>query len=150
MIFDTRKNIDCYKGISAHLDAAIEYIKTADFAAAPAGKTQVCDGCYFNKFSGKTRPMAEDGFEAHRQYIDIFLLLSGREIVTAGDAAALTPVCDYSAAEDYIGLAGAVTATAVNTPETFVILFPQDAHNSGYGVEDEIITYDKVVMKVSV
>ena len=150
MIFDTRKNIDCYKGISAHLDAAIEYIKTADFAAAPAGKTQVCDSFYFNKFAGETRPMAEDGFEAHRQYIDIFLLCSGREMVTVGDVDTLTPVCDYSPAEDYIGLTGAAAATAVNTPETFVILFPQDAHNSGYGVDDEIIAYDKVVMKVKV
>ena len=131
MIFDTLKNLENYKGISKNLDAAIDFIVGTDFQKSSEGKTDVCEAFYFTK-----------------EYIDIFIPLTGREIVKTADIGSLTETYPYQDADDFYLFEGPAQVNAVNTPETFAILFPQDAHNSAGGVDGEGIEFEKIVVKV--
>ena len=150
MIFDALKNLKKYKGISANLDAAIDFIAGADFPGCSEGRTDVCEEFYFTKATIETRDITDAPFEAHEKYIDIFILLTGREIVKTADIGSLTETCPYQEADDFYLFEGPAQVNAVNTPDTFAILFPQDAHNSAGGVDGEVIQYEKIVVKVRV
>lgn len=150
MIFDALKNLKKYKGISANLDAAIDFIAGADFHRCGEGRTDVCEGFYFTKATIETREITDAPFEAHKKYIDIFIPLTGREIVKTADISSLTETYPYQDVDDFYLFEGSTQVNAVNTPETFAILFPQDAHNSAGGVDGEVIEYEKIVVKVRV
>ncbi|MCI8472202.1 MAG: DUF386 domain-containing protein [Clostridiales bacterium] len=150
MIFDTLKNLENYKGISKNLDAAIDFIVGTDFQKSSEGKTDVCEAFYFTKATVETRDITDAPFEAHKKYIDIFIPLTGREIVKTADIGSLTETYPYQDADDFYLFEGPAQVNAVNTPETFAMLFPQDAHNSAGGVDGEGIEFEKIVVKVRV
>ena len=150
MIFDTLSNIEKYKGISTNLDQAIDFIKKTDFTKSEEGTTTVCDAFYFTKAAVQTGDIADAPFEAHKRYIDIFIPLTGREIVKTAETAHLTVTYPYQDADDFSLLEGPAQTNVINTPDTFVILFPQDAHNSAGGVDGEKISFEKIVVKVRV
>ena len=111
MIFDTLGNIEKYKGISANLDQAIDFIMQTDFSKSETGRTDVCGAFYYTK-----------------------------AVVQTGDISAAP----------FDLLEGGTQANVINTPDTFTILFPQDAHNSAGGVDGEVIDFEKIVVKVRV
>lgn len=150
MIFDTLSNIEQYKGISKKLDEAIDFIKKTDFSKSGEGKTAVCDAFYYTKAVVQTGDITDAPFEAHKKFIDIFIPLTGREIVKTAEAASLTVTYPYQDADDFYLLEGPAQTNVVNTPDTFTILFPQDAHNSAGGVDGERIDFEKIVVKVRV
>lgn len=150
MIFDALKNLKNYKGIHKNLDAAIDFIAGTDFLKSSEGKTDVCEAFYYTKATIETRDITDAPFEAHKKYIDIFIPLTGREIVKTADINSLTETYPYQDADDFYLFEGPTQVGAVNTPETFAILFPQDAHNSAGGVDGEVIQYEKIVVKVRV
>ena len=130
MIYDTLKNIAAYKGISANMDRAIDFILTADFSALPAERFEV-DGA--NVFGFIQEPALRDAadaqFEAHRKYADIQIALADGEIINIlplekvekWDAFDVEKDIGFSCVEEK-GI-----AIPVNAGE-FMILFPQDAH----------------------
>ena len=150
MIFDTLANIEKYKGISENLDQAIDFIRKTDFEKSAQGKTDICDAFYYTKATVQTGDIADAPFEAHKKYIDIFIPLSGREIVKTAEIGKLTVTYEYQDTDDYCLLEGPAQTNVINTPDTFTILFPQDAHNSAGGVDREVIEFEKIVVKVRV
>ena len=51
----------------------------------PVGQYQVQDKqMYFNVVEGETKPMASQKPEFHRQYLDIHIVLEGKEVIGAG------------------------------------------------------------------
>ena len=150
MIFDALKNLKNYKGISKNLDAAIDFIARTDFRGGSEGKTDVCEAFYYTKATIETSDITDAPCEAHKKYIDIFIPLTGREIVKTADINSLTETYPYQDADDFYLFEGPAQVNVVNTPETFAILFPKDAHNSAGGVDGEAIEFEKIVVKVRV
>ena len=157
MIFDRLENIRLYKGISETLDRAIELILTTDFTKAEEGRTEVCDGVYFTKASIETSDITSSFFEVHKKYADIFLPLSGREVVKIASPDGREVLAEYNEENDFYGVAGSLSdnggsglseLSLINTPETFCVCFPEEAHNSAGSVKGETIVFDKIVVKV--
>lgn len=150
MIFDTLANIEKYKGISENLDQAIDFICKTDFEKSTQGKTDVCDAFYYTKATVQTGDIADAPFEAHKKYIDIFIPLSGRELVKTAAVDSLIVTYAYQEEDDYCLLEGPAQTNVINTPDTFTILFPQDAHNSAGSVDGKVTDLEKIVVKVRV
>lgn len=150
MIFDTLSNIEKYKGINKNLDQAIDFICKTDFEKSTQGKTDVCDAFYYTKATVQTGDIADAPFEAHKKYIDIFIPLSGRELVKTAAVDSLIVTYAYQEEDDYCLLEGPAQANVINTPDTFTILFPQDAHNSAGSVDGKVTDLEKIVVKVRV
>ena len=129
MIYDTLKNIAAYKGISANMDRAIDFILSADFAALP-DRFEV-DGAKVFGFIQEPvlREAADAQFEAHRKYADIQIALADGEIINILPLEQVETWDAFDAEKD-IGFSCVEEkgiAIPVNAGE-FMILFPQDAH----------------------
>ncbi len=133
MIYDKIDNLETYAGISEDIRIGLEFLRDA--------KPDLANGVYQLNPRVKaivseyeTKPQNENGFEAHRQYIDIQYTLKGQERVACLPIEKLTETKPYSEEGD-CALYSAVTIHQPSNlslqPGYFAIFFPQDGHMPG-------------------
>jgi biofilm protein TabA len=150
MILDIISNRGRYGGIGEGIDKALEYLGTTDFTDLEDGRHDIDgDDIYALLFSYDTEPESARSFEAHRKYIDVQYLLSGREIIHWAALQELEPAGQYSAEKDIVFLSGDSRARLQLTPGTFALFYPEDAHKPNCAW-DGPKTVRKVVVKVRV
>jgi biofilm protein TabA len=130
MIIDKIENIKFYSNISEKISKALTFLKNTKFIDQQNGKYQIEDNDLFYIVQRyQTKPLAEGKFEAHKKYIDIQYLVSGKEIIGYAPLVNLaiiepyndkTDVAFYKAPENF--------TTLLLTPGSFAIFFPHDAH----------------------
>ncbi|MFX3631489.1 MAG: YhcH/YjgK/YiaL family protein [Candidatus Pristimantibacillus sp.] len=98
-----------------------------------------------------TTPKGEKRFEAHQRYIDIHIVLEGREYVEVSNIELLTDATTYNSESDiYFGdVASDVKFKGYLEPGYFLICFPEDTHLVG-AHEQEEHTVKKIVYKVAI
>jgi len=130
MIYDTLAHISAYRGISANMDRAIDFILSADFAVMPAERFEV-DGANVYGFIQEPalRDPADAQFEAHRKYADIQIALIDGEIMGWLPLEKVEKWLDFDAEKDiaFSDVQEKGVAMPLNAGE-FMILFPHDAH----------------------
>ena len=142
MIYDKIENIDLYK-----LDSdAVNFIKNLK-SDIECKKHILNDNVYANVEEYNTK---ESGFfEAHKNYIDIQLLLSGEERLEYTNLEGLNVQTQYDESRDiefYFDGKNPVIPLILK-PDFFAVLFPQDAHKPQltYQTEQKV---KKVVVKI--
>ena len=151
MIKDSRSNIKWYKGLSANMDLALEYLKEIGNDSFQEQRVDLKGDEVFALYQTyETKDIAEAKIETHEKYIDIQYMLSGEEIIRVADRAELRDSGGYSDEEDIEFWAmDSKGMDVVLKPGDFTVLFPQDGHaprlNSGAPG-----TVRKVVIKVAV
>jgi YhcH/YjgK/YiaL family protein len=129
MILDLIGNRERYSGLGASIERALEYLADTDFTTLEDGKHPIDGEAIFALVSTyETEPESTRSFEAHRRYIDVQYLLSGREIIHWAALQELTPAGEYSDEKDIVFLSGDSRARLQLTPGTFALFYPQDAH----------------------
>jgi YhcH/YjgK/YiaL family protein len=150
MIIDVITNHTEYRGLGSAVDRALEYLANTDFTALKDGRHAIeGDEIYALLFSYDTEPESARSFEAHRKYIDVQYLLSGREIIHWAALQELTPAGEYSDEQDIVFLSGDSRARLQLIPGTFALFFPEDAHKPNCAWDDPRPAR-KVVVKVRV
>lgn len=127
MIYTKLSNISRYKGILKNLDTAIDFLAKADLNTLALGKTTV-DGerVFINRFNYETVPV--NIIEGHMDYIDIHIVLSGKEEIGVADVTDLKEI-DRKPEEDFIGFEGEFTSRCTLNQGDFALVFPEDAHS---------------------
>ena len=128
MICTDMKNLSRYRGISAGLDTAIDYLLKCGTDGLMPGRNEVDgDDVFINRFHYTTMPQEEAAFEAHEVYADIHLVVEGREYigVTPLNRLQITKVEKES---DNIECSGPVETLLPMEPGKVLIVFPEDAH----------------------
>jgi len=130
LIYDIREHLEQYKGLSANMDCAIDYILKTDFSKMAAGKYPVDgDRVFALVQSPTTYPKEQAKWEAHNAYIDIQYLLDGEEIIGSQKTGFLKIAEPFREGNDiafyYDNREGFFP---VLKPGTFVVCFPTDAH----------------------
>ncbi len=146
--YDKIDNIDTYSGLSEDIRLGLEWIRYV--------KPDVENGVYELSSRVKaivseytTKVINENGYEAHREYIDIQYLISGEEIVCSLPLEYLNEIKTYNKEVD----SAFFVATGIQSPKLllgngyFTVLFPQDGHMPQLYV-DSPIPVKKVVIKV--
>jgi biofilm protein TabA len=129
MILDLVGHRERYGGLGFELDRALDYLADTDFAALEDGRHPIDGDVNFSLVSTyETEPESARSFEAHRRYIDVQYLLSGREIIHWAPLQELTPAGDYSVEKDIVFLAGDPRARLQLTPGSFAVFYPEDGH----------------------
>ena len=150
MIYDKIDNIETYKGLSEDLRLGLEYLRNlpADVDVgvhplSPRVKAVVSE--YFTKEEN------ENGYEAHRKFIDIQYLLSGREIVRCLPLEYLKQTKAYREEIDaaFYEECGVKGQELIIGNGYFAILFPQDGHKPCL-IADKPEQVKKVVVKVEI
>ena len=160
MIADTLEHLERYRGLDPRLDRGLQALRrlagepAASRAHAPIDGRHELEGedLYASLSTYETGEPSGKPFEAHRRYIDIQAVLSGREMLFWAPLAGLKERRAYSPSEDIAFFedppAGAVGVPL--EPGTFVVLFAQDAHKPGCHVAGAGGQVRKLVIKVRV
>ena len=142
MIYDRIENIDTYK-----LDSvAVEFIKNLS-SDIECKKHILSDNIYANVEEYTTKDVGY--FEAHRDYLDIQILLSGEEIIEYTPLIGLKTKDEYDKTRDIeFFFDGESQITPIKLQKgLFTVLYPQDAHKPQLKFKSNM-PVKKVVVKV--
>ena len=150
MILDVLKNRGRYEQLHPRIGKALEYLGKTDFTALAEGRHPIDgDDLYALVLSYETEAEKDRRFEAHRNYIDIQCILSGREIIYWAPTEELSVLEDYSQQQDVVFLSGEARGELRLTAGSFAVFYPEDAHKPNCAW-DEPQQARKVVVKVRV
>ena len=150
MVIDKLSEINKYASLHPRFVKSIDYIVTNNLLIAEPG-TVLVDGEDIKAIimEGNCVPAEESlaGFECHNTYIDIQIVLKGKETVGwRARTSCSAPKDEYSEEKDVLFYADAPTLFFELQAGMFSIYFPEDVHAPMIG-DDPI---KKVVMKVRV
>lgn len=149
MIYDTLNNIEFYKGLSPDIYEGLKFLRLVSPDIA-VGTYQLTPNVKAIVSEYTTKEVNENGYEAHRQNIDIQYLLQGKEKIVCLPLEELSETKPYSEETD----AAFFNAVSGHSPSIldlrsgyFAIFFPQDGHMPQLCV-NELEMVKKVVVKV--
>ena len=136
-LFD-KKILECFK-----------YAKEHDLSIYEQGKHEI-DGekLFVNIAEYKTTETQDRFWEAHRYYLDLHLMLSGREQIDI----ALThrmKAGEFVADDDFLPLEGEKSASVILGPGDFLICYPDDAHRTAVKIQ-ESEKIKKAIFKIKI
>ncbi len=110
--------------------AAADYLQKVDVKTIPVGEKQVVDeGFFFTLQSYPTKAESDAKFEAHQKYVDIQMLVKGKEFIDVAPTDTLTVKEAYREEKDVAFYEAPERFTRMLVNEgSFVILYPEDAH----------------------
>lgn len=147
MIIGKLTNASEYLGIHPLLDRAISLL-TPEYLEAVPTETRYLDGenLYVTRFDYETVPFEDTFYESHKKYLDIQIVIRGREWVDIAHPAGLTR---YENKGDFYAYRGEADQRVLLSPGTFLVVFPGDAHRLKISV-DGPEGVSKVVFKLRV
>ena len=123
-------------------------VNKADGAAV--GKYELEDGAYVSVQEYTTKARSEAKYEAHKKFIDIQLILSGKELIAVTPIEKMEIKDEYNEAKDVMFFQHNDECTDyVLEAGDFLILYPQDVHMPGVCVNERSLVR-KIVVKVPV
>ncbi len=150
MILDLLSNASLYRGLPAGLVAALDFLKSADLAALPLGKT-VIDGerlfALVHEYTPKAAALGK--FEAHRRYWDVQYVATGVERMGWNTLSRMSESEPHSQERDVAFFTGPGDWFYVPAG-TFAIFGPSDVHMPGVAVDDEHAADQQPVRKIVV
>ena len=129
MMADRLKNASLYEGLSPGLRKAFEYLRAHDLRKLGDGRHEIdADRVFVLMQSYTTKPEVEARLEIHRKYVDLQVILDGREVIYWAPADALEADGAYSEERDVAFFKGGAPGVVTLSAGTFAIFYPQDAH----------------------
>lgn len=146
MILSKISQLGQYKGINVNLDTAIEYLLNNDITILPLGKNVVNENVAVMHFNYVADNQVDDFYEGHRAYLDMHIVLSGKEKMSCVDITNATMRGDFDVENDFALFDGKSEFEVVLENNLCLITFPHDLHEPKVRVNDEPV--DKIVVKV--
>lgn len=113
------------------LEQAIKIIDSIDMEKIENGKYIIADDFYYNVFEYEPKLENEIEYEAHREYIDIQVIVKGVDKLMVTDVKALQTSVDYNKEKDVEFFQNSENKSfTLLRPGSMVILYPKDAHKS--------------------
>lgn len=149
MIYDKLYHIETYKGLSKDFFLGLEFLKSAT-PDIENGVHKINPRVKAIVSEYETKKVNENGFEAHRQYIDIQYVLQGIEKVSCLPLDHLQERIPYKEESDaaFYTSNGKPTEMVIGNG-CFAVFFPQDGHMPCLSI-DEPKPVKKVVVKVQI
>ena len=159
MIVGKLEHIERYKGLDENLDKAIDFVLANDLMALPKGKTIVDgDNVYINRDTYVAKDLKDCFFERHRYYLDMQIVLKGREQFGYTDQAnpTLKETTAYNSEKDVVKynqddpskVEDALFVELGDGTAQFAIVYPEDAHLAKAKANEEMV--EKVVVKIKI
>lgn len=119
-------------------------------AGAAVGKYDLENGVYVSVQEYTTKARSEAKYEAHKKFIDIQMILSGKELIAVSPIEKMTISDEYNEEKDFMLFHHNDECTDyVLEAGDFLILYPQDVHMPGVCVNEKS-PVRKIVVKVPV
>lgn len=133
MVCDRIERLELYRGLNSNLDRLIELLPGLCLEDMPDGRQSLQgDALILNLIIASLK--SESAWEAHREYIDLQLILQNEETIAWAPVDDIRDFSEYDPAGDVMTSEDISPGTAVRLcPGMFMLLFPHDAHRTGIG-----------------
>lgn len=151
MIVTTLSDVSRYARIDANLGLALKWLASAAWANLQPGEHNIrARKIYAIMQEYNTKEDSQCTFESHRLYIDIQMILAGREIIQVVSKSLLTIQDSYREdIEFYEVPAENRSQSLLMRPFDLAIFFPEDAHRPCMQADSESESVRKLVIKVA-
>lgn len=151
MIIDTIENISKYNKDAVWLKV-VNFIKNID-NDLDDGEYEIDGTNIFARVMTYDTKNIEDAYpEAHKQYIDIQLVLSGEEMVVWAPVCELLNRTSYDEEQDvaFYERKSIISSTSILVPGYFMAFFPEDGHMPSLSTGETPCKVKKIVIKIAV
>ena len=147
MVYGNLKNLGSYFFLKPSDREALEYVMRHDLEKMEPGRHEVDgDRIFFNLAQYETK-LPEEGFwEAHREYVDIHIMLKGKEKIFLNFVGRLQ-AGTFEKEKDFLPLEGSESGYVLLQEGDFLICYPEDAHMTGIMTEKKEMI-KKAIFKV--
>jgi YhcH/YjgK/YiaL family protein len=130
MILDTLDNSARYESLNSRFAKAFDFLRTVDGTEALGRHDLDGDHCFALVQTYETKPVEKAKFEAHRKYIDIQFIHTGRETILWAPLTSMREeMLAYSEEKEAALWKLVPDVTPLHMSDGhFAILWPQDAH----------------------
>lgn len=152
MIYDRLENAASYFSSEAW-NKAIEYVRSAPADLEDGVYPLMGNDVVARVMSYSTKHFQETVLESHKKYVDLQVLLAGREfgeVSSASEMSIRTPYAEEQDVAFYFPDALGCYCRMTLEPGRFAVFFPQDAHRTQLRVESTAEQVKKVVVKIAV
>lgn len=128
MIFGNKDFISRYNFLDKNILECFSYEFKNNLMDFDKG-SHIIDGndIFVNIVEYETKTRKERFWEAHRQYIDLHLMLSGTEIIDLNFIGNMN-LKDYIEKDDFLQMDGTSNSSIILNDGDFLICYPEDAH----------------------
>lgn len=149
MIFGNIQNLDEYPFLEEEIKECFAYAKEHDLAAYEKGSHEIDGERLFVNIVEYTTTSAKDRFwEAHRQYLDLHLMLHGTEQIDLNFIQNME-LEEFVEKDDFLPMDGEKNSSVVLRDGDFLICYPSDGHRTAVAV-DEPEQIKKAIFKVRI
>lgn len=148
MIFGNLKEQKTYDFLPEAIQACFKYMQTHDLLTYEKGSHEIDGKNFFVNIEEYGTVKREQRFwEAHKKYIDVHVMLSGKECIDINFIENMK-LGEYKEEKDFQALDGEAQASVnlLNAGD-FLICYPEDAHRTAIAV-DEPSDLKKAIFKV--
>jgi biofilm protein TabA len=158
MILDKIENLEKYASLNSRFKKAFAWFRKADFSKLDFGKVVIEEGqngeanirVHIDPVY-KTKPLYKTNYEGHKKYIDVQIVLDGREkcqyAPLKGDE---EEVIAYVDTNEYYKVNANEMAEFYLEVGNFAIFFPGDLHRPCISIAGEEKDIRKIVLKIKV
>ncbi|NQT58097.1 MAG: YhcH/YjgK/YiaL family protein [Bacteroidetes bacterium] len=149
MVYDRIDNLKTYKGLFPLILGLDGFISRNNLAALDDGEHEIVGKDLLVRVM-EYETVAEDAsvYECHRDYLDLHLILKGREGISCLVNDKLSINREYNKEEDTILFEGNEGKKHHLIPGDFLLLFPHEAHLPGLSVNNVSEKVRKAVFKI--
>ena len=149
MIFGNIQNLKEYAFLEDAVKECFDYAGSHDLKAYEKGSHEI-DGkrLFVNIVEYQTVEAEKRFWEAHREYLDIHLMLDGTEQIDLNFIQDMD-VKEYVPADDFLPMEGPKNSSVVLKNGDFLICYPSDAHRTAVAAEKSE-TIKKAIFKVHI
>ena len=150
MIYDEIIHAETYTGISDNVDNALKLLGSIDISKLSQGRNEIDgDNLFIMMFDYETIDASDAVYEAHKRYIDIQLVVKGKEVIRCYPKSLPTVVKPYDEEADVELYSLNDGLDVVLKPGVFVMLMPEEVHAPKItGAEQSDVT--KIVVKIKI
>ncbi len=149
MIFGNMAHLEEWFFLENSVKECFAYTKEHPLVSYEKGVHRIDgDRLYVNILEYTTTTPEDRFWEAHRNYLDIHILLRGEERIDLNFTDRMH-LREYVPAEDFLPMDGEENASVLLRPGDFLVCYPADAHRTGIVIEEPTVV-KKAIFKVRI
>ena len=149
MIFGNVENLDEFRYLDKAVKACFEYARSHDLAGFEKGSHEIDGERLFVNIVEYTTTTPQNRFwEAHRNYLDVHLMLDGREQIDLNFIGNMVQK-EFVPQDDFLPLEGEPNSHVILENGDFLICYPNDGHRTAVQV-DSPQAIKKAIFKVKI
>lgn len=149
MIFGNIRNLEEYRYLNEQIQACFTYAEEHDLMQFEKGSHEIKGDTLFVNIVEYTTTTPENRFwEAHRDYLDLHLMLHGPEQIDVNFIESMEQK-EFEPERDFLPLDGQANGHVVLEEGDFLICYPHDAHRTAVMV-DKPTDIKKAIFKIKI